>query len=134
MGKYPSWAKDFSDRNLQDRDLLEILPKLAQDGVRWLDLRFNNITRDGLEHLCGWDLPFLEVAELFGNPCGCPTEIYKFDPATGEVIRNSIKANLLTQELETKFGYRKWFHPVTELGDPFPLPTHLTRLDPLFED
>lgn len=130
---FPEWAKDYSDSNLDDIKLAELFPLLNTQNIRWLDLRFNHITKLGLESLCAQNLPALEVVELFGNPCGCPTETYNTDVATGDILRNTIRPTSLVVELEKKFGYRKWFHPISEFSEPFPLPSDLLRLDPLFD-
>lgn len=129
----PSWIKDLSDQGITDDHLIKIIQMLEMSKIRWLDLRFNQITSKGLEILCAANLPELEVVALYGNPCGEPTETFNIDLSDGNILTNSIKTNSLARNLEIKFGYKKWFHPITEYGEPFPLPKDLSR-NPIFAD
>jgi len=129
--KLPIWAKDFSDQKINDDGLNKLISLPEMKDIRWLDLRFNRITLKGLEFLCKADLPDLEVAELYGNLCGNLSEICTIDVATGLIVPSSVKSKPLVISLEEKYGYKKWLHPLSEFGDPFPSPN---VLNPLFAD
>lgn len=132
--KLPPWALVFSEQKITDQKLKNILQLPEVVNARWLDFRFNQITRDGIHLLCGSNLPSLEIAEFYGNPCDKLGEVYKTDLVTECIIPESIKLTPFTAELEAKYGYRRWFHPVSEFGDPFPPPTALLRLEPFFTE
>lgn len=132
--RLPKWAKDLSDQKLDDAKLAIVLKLPEMKEIRWLDLRFNQITRVGVESLCQTDLPNLEVVELFGNPCDKIGETYQIDSITESIIGNSIKLTSLSVELEAKYGYKRWFHPISEFGDQFPHPNQLEKSDPILID
>lgn len=132
--RLPKWALELSEQKLDDNGLLAVLKTPVIKEIRWLDLRFNQITNTGVESLCQINLPNLEVVELFGNPCDKIGEIFQIDSVTESIISRSIKLTPFAAILEAKYGYRRWLHPISEFGDAFPHPSHLEKTDPFFTD
>jgi hypothetical protein len=130
----PTWAKDFSDQGITDERLSEIISTTEFEQVRWLDLRFNQISRKGLEALCAAKLPELEAVAIFGNPCGDLRETFKSQGLDGDIVPGSIKPSALASELEATYGYKIWLHPLLEHGEAFPLPNNIAKLEPFFGD
>lgn len=101
----------LDSRGLTDEQL-KAWPDL--DKVVWLSIRWNNITNEGVRHLC--QFPNLEYVNLFGNPCDDPT--LGFGEEWTGMIHWDTYLPPFGQELEKEFGAIKWLRYGIEYPTP----------------
>lgn len=95
---------------LGDDGLRKLLASPHLGKLAMLDLRKNDIGRDGIEALCAARLPNLQYVGLFGNRADSPMEEYSEDYESGIIITNSVTDTPFGRELEAKYGEQRWLH------------------------
>jgi hypothetical protein len=94
---------------LEDEDVDELVKRPHIDGLRWLDLSYNNLTSRSFEKLAICSaLAHLEYLGLEGNASVSPVDHIGTDPLDGSVV--STTRTPAGRALEALAGELKWLH------------------------